>query len=229
MAHWLIAGASRGIGLELARRLAKQGERVTASVRGERGRATLATALAPLGDGARILNFDTRDESQIRAAAAQVAEPVDVLVANAGAYGPKRQTALDMDFAGALDLFSVNSLGPLRVAQAFLPQLRLGQRPRIVMMSSVLGSMALAGTVNAAYRASKAALNKFAQCLADELRPAGVAVVSLHPGWVRTDMGGPGATLSVEESAEGIIDVVEGLTLSDTRRYIDYRGVDIDW
>jgi NAD(P)-dependent dehydrogenase (short-subunit alcohol dehydrogenase family) len=229
MAHWLIAGASRGIGLELARRLAKQGERVTASVRSERGRATLATALAPLGDRGRLLSFDTRDESQISAAAAQVTEPVDVLVANAGAYGPKRQTALDMDFAGALDLFSVNSLGPLRVAQAFLPQLRLGERPRIVMMSSVLGSMALAGTVNAAYRASKAALNKFAQCLADELRPSGVAVVSLHPGWVRTDMGGPGATLSVEESAEGIIKVVEGLTLSDTRRYVDYRGVDIDW
>jgi NAD(P)-dependent dehydrogenase (short-subunit alcohol dehydrogenase family) len=229
MAHWLIAGASRGIGLELARRLAKQGERVTASVRSERGRATLATALAPLGDRGRLLSFDTRDESQISAAAAQVTEPVDVLVANAGAYGPKRQTALDMDFEGALDLFSVNSLGPLRVAQAFLPQLRLGERPRIVMMSSVLGSMALAGTVNAAYRASKAALNKFAQCLADELRPSGVAVVSLHPGWVRTDMGGPGATLSVEESAEGIIKVVEGLTLSDTRRYVDYRGVDIDW
>jgi NAD(P)-dependent dehydrogenase (short-subunit alcohol dehydrogenase family) len=229
MAHWLIAGASRGIGLELARRLAKQGERVTASVRSERGRATLATALAPLGDRGRLLSFDTRDESQISAAAAQVTEPVDVLVANAGAYGPKRQTALDMDFAGALDLFSVNSLGPLRVAQAFLPQLRLGERPRIVMMSSVLGSMALAGTVNAAYRASKAALNKFAQCLADELRPSGVAVVSMHPGWVRTDMGGPGATLSVEESAEGIIKVVESLTLSDTRRYVDYRGVDIDW
>jgi NAD(P)-dependent dehydrogenase (short-subunit alcohol dehydrogenase family) len=229
MAHWLIAGASRGIGLELARRLAKQGERVTASVRSERGRATLATALAPLGDRGRILSFDTRDESQISAAAAQVTEPVDVLVANAGAYGPKRQTALDMDFEGALDLFSVNSLGPLRVAQAFLPQLRLGERPRIVMMSSVLGSMALAGTVNAAYRASKAALNKFAQCLADELRPSGVAVVSMHPGWVRTDMGGPGATLSVEESAEGIIKVVESLMLSDTRRYVDYRGVDIDW
>ncbi len=229
MSHWLIAGASRGIGLELARQLVARGERVTASLRRESRREALEAALAPAGKRGRIIVFDTRDEAGIRAAAAQVAEPIDVLVANAGAYGPKRQSALDMDFDGGLDLFSVNTLGPLRVAQAFLPELRRGERPRIVLMSSVLGSMALAGTFSIAYRASKAALNKIAQCLADDLRPDGIAVVSLHPGWVRTDMGGPDATLSVEESAEAIIAVVDDLTLSDTRRYLDYRGVDLDW
>lgn len=229
MSHWLIAGASRGIGLELARQLAQRGERVTASLRVGSRREPLEAALAPAGNLGRILVFDTRNEAEIRAAAAQVTDPVDVLVANAGAYGPKRQTALDMDFEGALDLLSTNSLGPLRVAQAFLQQLRQGKRARIVLMSSVLGSMALNGTFNLAYRASKAALNKAAQCLADDLKPEGIAVVSLHPGWVRTDMGGPDATLSVEQSAQGIIRVVDGLTMADTRRYLDYRGADIDW
>lgn len=229
MSHWLIAGASRGIGLELVRQLAARGERVTASVRGEAGRAALGNIIAPAASGSRILAFDTRDEAQIRKAAASVTEPVDVLIANAGAYGPERQSSLDMDFTGVLDLLNVNSLGPLRIAQAFLPQVRRGDNPRIVMMSSVLGSMALEGTFNVGYRASKAALNKITQCLADDLKPEGIAVVSMHPGWVRTDMGGPDATLSVEESVKGMIDVIDGLTLAGTRHYLDYRGNEIDW
>jgi NAD(P)-dependent dehydrogenase (short-subunit alcohol dehydrogenase family) len=229
MSHWLIAGASRGIGLELTRRLALRGEQVTASLRAGSRLEALEAALAPAGSRGRLVEFDTRDEGAVRAAAAQVNEPIDVLIANAGAYGPQRQSALDMDFPGVLDLLDTNALGPLRVAQAFLPQVRRGQTPRIVFMSSVLGSMALEGTFNVGYRASKAALNKIAQCLADDLRPEGVTVVSMHPGWVRTDMGGPNATLGVEESAEGILSVVDGLTLADTRRYLDYRGLDIDW
>jgi NAD(P)-dependent dehydrogenase (short-subunit alcohol dehydrogenase family) len=229
MSHWLVAGASRGIGLELARQLASRGERVTASVRSEAGRAALQAALAPAGNKGRVLVFDTREEAQVDAAASSVAEPVDVLIANAGAYGPERQTALDMDFDGVLDLFNINTLGPLRVAQAFLPLVKKSETPRIVMMSSVLGSMTLQGTFNVGYRASKAALNKITQCLADDLKPEGVAVIAMHPGWVRTDMGGPNATLSVEKSVEGIIRVAENLTISGTRRYVDYRGDEIDW
>lgn len=116
---------------------------MTASVRSESGHAALQDALAPLGDKGQILIFDTRDEAQIRAAAAEVSEPVDALIANAGAYGPQRQSALYMDFDGVLDLININTLGPLRVVQAFLPLLRQGERPRIALMSSVLGSMAL--------------------------------------------------------------------------------------
>lgn len=229
MSHWLIAGASRGIGLELARQLALKGERVSASVRNENGRAALQEALAPLGDKGQILIFDTRDAAQIREAAAEVSEPIDALVANAGAYGPERQSALDMDFDGVLDLVNVNTLGPLRVVQAFLPLLRQGERPRIAMMSSVLGSMALEGTFNVGYRVSKAGLNKIVQCLADDLKPEGIPVIAMHPGWVRTDMGGPDAPVGVEESAAGIIGVVDRLTLADTRRFVDYKGAEIDW
>jgi NAD(P)-dependent dehydrogenase (short-subunit alcohol dehydrogenase family) len=229
MPHWLVAGASRGIGLELVRQLAERGERVTGSVRSEKGRAALAEALQPAANNGKELVFDTCDEAQIRAAAAQLNEPIDTLIVNARAYGPKRQSALDMDFDGALDLFSINALGPLRVVQAFLPLLRRGRRPRILLMSSVMGSMALQGSSNVAYRASKAALNKIAQCLADDLKAEGVIVVSMHPGWVRTDMGGKDAPLSVADSAAGLIDVAQRLTLADTRRYLDYRGAQIDW
>lgn len=229
MSHWLIAGASRGIGLELARQLALKGARVSASVRSENGRAALQEALAPLGDRGKILIFDTRDAAQIREAAAEVSEPIDALVANAGAYGPERQSALDMDFDGVLDLINVNTLGPLRVVQAFLPLLRQGERSRIAVISSVLGSMALEGTFNVGYRVSKAGLNKIVQCLADDLKPEGIPVLAMHPGWVRTDMGGPNAPVSAEDSAAGIIGVVERLTLADTRRFVDYKGAEIDW
>lgn len=227
MAHWLIAGASRGIGLELARQLAQKGERVTGSVRDEAGRARLAAALD--GHGGRILTFDTRDAAAIRTAAALLDEPIDVLVANAGAYGPQLQSTLETDFEGALDLLSTNTLGPLRVAQAFLHLVRRGERPRILMMSSVLGSMALEGTFNVAYRASKAGLNKITQCLAQDLKSGGVAVIAVHPGWVRTDMGGADATLSVAESAAGVIAVADALTIEGTGRFLDYRGEEIDW
>lgn len=229
MSHWLIAGASRGIGLELARQLALKGERVSASVRSENGRAALQEALAPLGERGQILIFDTRDAAQIREAAAEVSEPIDALIANAGAYGPERQSALDMDFDGVLDLININTLGPLRVAQAFLPLLKQGERPRIAVMSSVLGSMALEGTFNVGYRVSKAGLNKIVQCLADDLKPEGIPVIAMHPGWVRTDMGGPNAPVGVVDSAAGIIGVVERLTLADTRRFVDYKGAEIDW
>lgn len=229
MSHWVIAGASRGIGLELARQLAQKGKRVTASLRNDAAREALASALAPAGDKARILNFDTRDEASVRAAAATVSEPVDVLIANAGAYGPQRQSTLDMDFDGALDLLSTNTLGPLRVVQAFLPHLRRGVRPRIVMMSSVLGSMALKGTFNVGYRASKAGLNRITQCLAEDLKPEGVAVIAMHPGWVRTDMGGPDAPLDVRDSVAGVIEVAEKLTVDESGRFVDYRGDEIEW
>lgn len=225
MSHWLIAGASRGIGLEAARQLSARGERVIASVRSATGLAALKAA-APQ---AATLQFDVRDEVAVRAAATQVSEPIDVLIANAGAYGPQRQSSLDMDFDGALDLLSVNTLGPLRVVQAFLPLVKRSARPRIVMMTSRLGSMSLDGTSNVAYRVSKAGLNKITQCLAADLKAGGVVVVAIHPGWVRTDMGGPNATLDVRDSVAGIIQVAESLTLADTGCYLDYRGEDIPW
>jgi NAD(P)-dependent dehydrogenase (short-subunit alcohol dehydrogenase family) len=225
MSHWLIVGAGRGIGLEAARQLSARGERVTASVRSAAGLAALEAA-APQ---ATPLMFDIREAAAIGGAAAQVADPIDILIANAGAYGPQRQSSTDMDFDGALDLLSVNTLGPLRVVHAFLPLVKRSAHPRIALVTSGLGSMSLDGTFNVAYRVSKAGLNKIAQCLADDLRPEGVIVVALSPGRVRTDMGGPNAMLDVRDSVAGIIRTVESLTLADTRRYLDYRGEDIPW
>lgn len=227
--HWLISGANRGIGRELALSVAARGDRVTATVRNAEARTRLAAEASKYGGHFQILVFDMRDEAAIKAAAQRLKEPIDVLVANAGVSGPKRQSALDIDFEGALDTFSVNTLGPLRLAQAFLPQLREAANPRIVFISSVMGSIESASVDQVAYRASKAALNMVMKMLAGELKPQGVTVVSLHPGWLRTDMGGANAPLSVEEGAAGLIATIDSLSIAKSGRFLDYRNKELAW
>ena len=227
--HWFISGANRGIGLELTRQLVARGDRVTAGVRSEEARDALAARLAPQHARIETKVFDTRDNDAILAAAKSIDAPIDVLVANAGAFGASPQSVLNMDFAAALDLFNINTLGPLRLAQAFLPLLRRAKNPRVALMSSALGSMATVDPSSAVYSATKAALDKFAQCLAIELKPLGVTVLALHPGWVRTDMGGPNAPLSAPESVAGIIATIDGLGLENTGSFLDYRGETVAW
>ncbi len=227
--HWFISGANRGIGLELTRQLVARGDRVTAGVRSEEARDVLAARLAPQHARIDTALFDTRDNDAILVAAKSIDAPIDVLVANAGAFGPSPQSVLNMDFAAALDLFNINTLGPLRLALAFLPLLRRAKNPRVALMSSALGSMATVDPSTAIYSATKAALDKFAQCLAIELKPLGVTVVALHPGWVRTDMGGPNAPLSAPESVAGIIATIDGLGLENTGSFLDYRGETVAW
>ncbi len=227
--HWLISGANRGIGLELARQLTARGDRVTAGLRSAAARDALKARLAPQHAQIDAQLFDVRDDVAIRQAAAALDASLDVLVANAGAFGPQSQAPLGMDFDAALDLFSVNTLGPMRLAQAFLPKLCDAANPRIALMSSQLGSTLSVEPSTAIYSATKAALNKFAQCLAAELKPQRVTVIALHPGWVRTDMGGPNAPLSPQESAAGLIATIDGLTLEDSGSFLDYGGKTVAW
>ncbi len=227
--HWVVSGASRGIGLELVRELAARGERVTASLRNEAAKDVLAASLAAQHARVETRLFDMRDSTAIDAAAKTIAGPIDVIVANAGVGGPSPQTPLEVDLEKALDVFSINTLGPLRLVRALLPHLNGAANPRIALVSSRLGSMTDVRPQSAVYAASKSALNKLAQCLAEELKPRGIVVVALHPGWVRTDMGGHSAPLSVQESASGIIATLDALTLADSGSFIDQRGESVAW
>ena len=226
MTRILITGVHRGIGRELARQAVAKGWSVIGSVRTQDQAEAMRSQL---GERFTALVFDVTDGVAIAAAAASVSVPVDILINNSGVIGPDHQSTLDMDFEGFALTLAINTLGPLRVAQAFLPNLKMSEMPRLVTISSGMGSMSYQKSDRIAYRASKAAVNKVVQGLATDLRPDGIAVVSVHPGWVRTDMGGFGADISAEESAADILTLAEGLDMLQSGSFLNHDGQLLEW
>jgi NAD(P)-dependent dehydrogenase (short-subunit alcohol dehydrogenase family) len=222
----LITGTNRGIGLEMAKQALARGWTVYGSARD-----VVSDPDAHICEHPKFhdLKFDVTDHAAVRAVAASVSEPIDILINNAGSIGPERQSTLDMDFDGFAQTFVINTLAPLAVSQAFLPHLRRSTNPRILTVSSWMGSLSHAKSDRIAYRASKAAVNKVMQGLATDLAPMGVAVAMLHPGWVRTDMGGAGADIDVGTSAGGILKLAESLTLEGTGQFYNWDGSALDW
>jgi NAD(P)-dependent dehydrogenase (short-subunit alcohol dehydrogenase family) len=212
----LVTGAYRGIGLEVARQLARRGFTVLLTAR-DAGKAG-AAAEGLEGEGLKVVPvpLDVTDAASVEAAARLVAERfgrLDVLVNNAAILYDDWQRTENADLDTAREAFETNTLGPWRVSQAFLPLLRKSRHPRIVNVSSESGSLASMGGGTPAYGVSKAGLNVLTRKLADELRPARVLVNSVCPGWVATEMGGPAAPRT---PAEGAASVVWAATLPDT-------------
>lgn len=205
MTHLLVTGANRGLGRALASAALDRGWTVTATTRG-----------GAVPAGARPLRLDLTDPAAVARLADGLA-PVDILINNAGIIGPDRQSPLAMDFAGFAHTLAVNTLAPLAVSQAVLPVMTAGGR--ILSISSQMAWMGYAKSDRIAYRASKAALNKVMQGLATDLVPRGIAVALVDPGWVRTDMGGPGAERDPDDVASGILDLAVGLSMDRTGRF----------
>lgn len=226
----VITGANRGIGLELARRYLERGDHVDAGVR------TPASAhdLAALGQGAggrlRVFACDVADDTSVRAFAAAVGDvAVDVLINNAGVMG-KWLSLADLDFEDVTRTFDTNAVGALRVASALLPHLRKSSVRKVVNMSSRMGSIAQNTNGGAyAYRMSKAALNMATKTMSIDLGGENFTVVALHPDWVKTDMGGLDAPMSVEESATGIIKLVDRISRAESGGFYHFRGDPIPW
>ncbi|MEM8757606.1 MAG: SDR family oxidoreductase [Planctomycetota bacterium] len=224
MSTYLITGANRGIGFELAKQLAERQDIVIGTAR-DPGSAT-----ALFEAGVEVVELDVADDDLLAALPEQVADrPIDVLINNAGVYNDK--AGLDgTDLEKFMQSMRINAAGPLAVTRALLPRLEAGGKKLVVNISSTMGS--LTNTANGGsygYRASKAALNMVTRTLAVDLAPQGIGVVCVHPGWVETDMGGKGADLSPEESSRNIIVTMDGLQAADTGRFIDYKGDELPW
>jgi NAD(P)-dependent dehydrogenase (short-subunit alcohol dehydrogenase family) len=220
----VVTGANRGLGLELARQYAAAGARVVGTAR----RPDEATELA--ATGARVLPLDVADAESVAAFAAALGDaPVHLLINNAGVSG----RALDDELSYAervRRVMEVNTFGPMRVTEALLPNLRAAEGALVVNMSSGLGS--IAGNTSggySGYRESKAALNMYTRNLAADHRAEGILAICVSPGWVRTDMGGPDAPLSPEESIAGLRRVIEGLSPAQSGLFLGHDGERLDW
>lgn len=214
----VVVGASRGIGREFVRQYVADGWQVFATVRAADG---------ALGAGVTELIANVIDEASLTAAAATLPGGIDLLILNAG-VGAREGAVADIDTAAWAHVMAVNGLGPLLAARAFGGKVRDGGT--IAALSSTLGSIgANTGGSLYTYRMSKAALNAGLKTLAIELKRRRITVAALHPGWVKTDMGGAGAEVEVGDSVTGLRHVIAGLTPEQTGVFLDYRGNALPW
>jgi NAD(P)-dependent dehydrogenase (short-subunit alcohol dehydrogenase family) len=205
----LVTGANRGIGLEIVRQLARQGLIVVLGARDVEKGKTAAATLASEGLEAAVVGLDVTDEASVRDAVATVVDRqgrIDVLVNNAGileeGFSPEDSSVLDAPVERVLETYRTNTVGPLRLIQAVVPHMQRRGYGRIVNVSSGAGQLADMRGGFPAYRMSKAALNALTRITAAELGPGDIKINAMCPGWVRTEMGGPNATRSVEKGAE---------------------------
>ena len=224
----LITGANRGLGLEFTKQYAKDGWRVLACCRAPKQASSLQ-ALANTYSNIQIFTLDVADFAQVDALAQQLKdEKIDLLINNAGIY-PDSSTH-EINTNDWLDAFTVNSISPYKIATAFTPHIARSSLKKIAALTSKMGSIddnTSGGSY--IYRSSKAAANMVMKSLAIDLQPQGVSVVTLHPGWVQTDMGGSNALIDTKTSVTGMRRVIEHLNLSNTGRFIAYDGQSINW
>ena len=236
MPSMLITGASRGLGLEMVRQFGADGWRIYACCRAPGSAAALAD-LAALSAGATTVHtLDVGSTAQIDALAAELrGTPIDMLVNNAGLLGH----TIDQQGPGAFgtvdyetwaEVHAINTMAPLRVAEAFVDHVAASEMKLMFFMSTYMGSITdLADGNFYPYRSSKAALNMLVKALSIDLAARGVRTLAVHPGWVSTDMGGPQAPVNKEESVAGIRRVVAGYGGDQTGRFFQYDGKELPW
>lgn len=225
MPTMLITGANRGIGLELTKRYAADGWTVIATCRDPQA----ATALKAT-PGIIVEALEVTDYAAVDALAAKYSgTALDLLLNNAGIYGNRDGALQVSDFDVYLEVLHVNSVAPMKLALAFLPHLKAAKAAKIATISSRMGSISETRGGSYAYRASKAAINAGMRNLAFDLKSTGISVITLHPGWVKTDMGGQGADIDVATSGAGLKKVIDGLTLKDTAKFFNYDASEIPW
>ncbi|MDY7095855.1 MAG: SDR family oxidoreductase [Acidobacteriota bacterium] len=228
----LITGANRGLGLEMARQCLEQGDRGFAACRNPQDAAELLELQRHHGDGLTLVEVELADDASIRQAletVGQHTDGLDLLLNNAGVM-PLHETPETLDGATLDETFHINCTAPMLVVREALPLLRRGTQPKVLNISSSLGSLTNKTTGGLyAYCASKAALNMLSRTLAHDLHRHGITVVAIHPGWVQTDMGGPRAPLEAPEAVRGILQVAATVSLQQSGQFLTWEGEEHPW
>jgi NAD(P)-dependent dehydrogenase (short-subunit alcohol dehydrogenase family) len=227
----LITGANRGLGLEFARQYLADGWQVYAACRDPNSASELGR-LADTSDAKlHILALDVTDPASVKGAAVKVdGQAIDLLVNNAGIGGARGQTIGNIDYEAWAKVLDVNTMGPMRVSEAFVDHVAKSERKLIVSLTSGMGSLAdntSGGSI--AYRSSKAAVNMVMRSLAIDLASRGITCVVVNPGWVRTDMGGPHATLTAAKSVNKLRRLFEILGPAQSGKFFNYDGHEYAW
>ena len=228
----LITGANRGIGLEFSRQLAEDGWCVLACSRDLEKSDALNKLAAEYPERITLYALDVTDHRQIEKLSQILAnKPIDLLINNAGVFPDINDRSFGQtDYDSWAHAFLVNTMAPLKMAEEFIDQITQSSRKTIVTITSKMGSVADNGRGGSyIYRSSKSAVNMVIKSIAIDLESNDIISVLLHPGWVRTDMGGPSGLISVEQSVSGMLSVIREVTSADSGKFIAYDGQIIPW
>lgn len=230
MSRYVVTGTNRGIGLELVRQLLAQGHTVVATAR-DPGSVTALQALLGANSKLSLLPLDLSDAHSINTFAGLAgATPVDVLINNAGIYGPRQASLGQLRIADWEEVMLVDLIAPIMLTQALLPALRRGTDKRIAFLSSIMGSIAdNSGGGAYLYRSAKAGLNQAVKSLSVDLAKENFIVLPLHPGWVKTDMGGPNAMIDTQTSVTGLLQCIQSAGAAQSGKFLNYDGKTIAW
>lgn len=228
----LITGANRGIGLEFSKQFVADGWRVFACSRNPEKSDELNKLAVMYPDQITVHTLDVADHEQIKRLAQNLAnKSIDILINNAGVYpGPKGSSFGEINYDAMTQAFIINTMAPLRMAEEFADHIKRGNQKIIVTITSKMGSVADNSRGGSyIYRSSKSAVNMVMKSLSIDLRSIGIIAVLLHPGWVRTDMGGPNGLISTKQSVSGMRNVISQISLADSGKFFAYDGQIIPW
>ena len=223
-----ITGANRGIGLSLARHYVNDRHTVYATYRDASTAQELLT-IANENSNLACIQLDITDYQSVNELPSKL-ESIDILINNAGYYGPKGYGLGSIDVEEWRRVFETNTIAPLKLVESLLPLLAKSPIKKIACLSSRVGSMSENTSGGGyIYRSSKAALNSVVKSLSNDLTDNGFTVLALHPGWVQTEMGGPNALIDTETSAQGLVTVIESSNTEVSGHFFNFDGSEIDW
>ena len=227
----LVTGANRGLGLGLVKKFLKNNEKVFCTTRNISKSKELKLLKEKYTNSLEICELDLldKDSPSILSNFLQN-EPIDLFINNAGVIGDSAQHFKSVSLEPWLKVLKVNLISPLLITQSIIKNIEKSSEKKIYILSSKVGSIEdnKSGGMYV-YRSSKTALNQIAKSLSIDLKPLGVSVISLHPGWVRTEMGGPNALISVEESVNGMFSVISSTNISNSGQFLNYDGTELPW
>jgi NAD(P)-dependent dehydrogenase (short-subunit alcohol dehydrogenase family) len=227
----LITGANRGLGLEFVRQYLADGWQVYATCRDPASASELRGLAEDSGERLRIIALDVTDARSVKAAAGELdGQAIDLLLNNAGVGGARGQSVGSIDYDAWSKVLDVNTMGPMRVSEAFVEHVARSKRKIIVTLTSGMGSIGDNTSGGAfAYRSSKAAVNMVMRSLAIDLAPRGITCIVINPGWVLTDMGGPNANMSASESVARMRRLIDTWGPTHSGKFFNHDGREYAW